>query len=316
MRRFPFEVLIYVVLAAIGVHAFGSVHAYWHDAVTGALGALATHSDVSMAGPGLQVILGQATAPSTTLTAVTLGSGDALSVQNCPLDKLPKLIALWGDWQTSGYAQLISTKFSDAVNGIKYKGVASQVTPLWPLGTYEVLTPNDLLVGKISGSGTAGDIESMVALVYYPELPGVNARLLTYDQFVQRATGIVKPVENQLTAGSSGGYSGQAAINAFEDYLQANTDYAIMGYQVDVEVACVGWRGADTGNLRVGGPGNPNLKHLTGDWFLRLAKATGLPLIPVFNQANRGSLLVDVATDENGGSPKINTSLMALTKAA
>jgi len=69
-------------------------------------------------------------------------------------------------------------------------------------------------------------------------------------------------------------------------------------------------RGADVGNLGLGGPGNEVIRELTRKWFLWLSEETGLPLIPVFNSANKGAILIDGAQDENGADTTV-TSIFA-----
>ena len=117
-------------------------------------------------------------------------------------------------------------------------------------------------------------------------------------------------VENTLALGTSGDYSGEEAINAEFDQLKANTDYALIGYMVSVICNAVRWRGSDLGNLGIGGPGNAANKFLTSRWFIWLSQKTGIPLIPVFNSANKGALLVDGQQDEDG-TDTVLTSIFA-----
>jgi hypothetical protein len=112
-------------------------------------------------------------------------------------------------------------------------------------------------------------------------------------------------VNNTLALGTAGGYSGEEALNAETDLLKNNTDYALLGYLVDVQCAAVRIRGADTGNLGVGGPGDRLGRHYTSDWFVRLSMATGLPCIPVFNAANRAGILVDGVQNQGGADPTV-----------
>jgi len=90
-------------------------------------------------------------------------------------------------------------------------------------------------------------------------------------------------------------------------YANDNKDYALLGYlvapvagQTDGGAACVRWRGADTGNLGVGGPACDTDPFITMRWFVWLSEQSGLPCIPVFNSANRAGILLDAAQDENG----------------
>ena len=117
-------------------------------------------------------------------------------------------------------------------------------------------------------------------------------------------------VENTLALGTSGDYSGEEAINSEFDQLKANTDYALLGYNVSVICNAVRWRGSDLGNLGVGGPGNAVDKNMTTNWFVDLSKKTGIPLIPVFNSANKGAILVDGQQDEDG-TDTVLTSIFA-----
>lgn len=257
----------------------------------------------------LNLISGFVTAPSTTFTTVTNASGDTTTVKNAP--KPAFLISAWGDWQTAGYLRFTSPRLHDAVQGIRLLGVASEVYPLFNAPQSQVLVPQDNLTVQMTGSATAGDIESYGALIYYPSLPGSDGRGITYQQLMARLVNILT-VENTLSLGTAGGYSGEEAINAEFDLLKANTDYAILGYNVSAECTSIGWRGPDTGNVRVGGPGNDTNKDLTHNWFVRLARATGNPLIPIFNSANKASTLIDGVQDENGTDVTVTTILAQL----
>ena len=81
------------------------------------------------------------------------------------------------------------------------------------------------------------------------------------------------------------------------------------------ECAAVRWQGVDTGNLGVGGPGQEVLKALTGNWFAMLSDAYGLPLIPVFNSANKAGILVDAAQDENAAAVRLTSLFVELGQA-
>jgi len=129
---------------------------------------------------------------------------------------------------------------------------------------------------------------------------------------VESAAKQVLTVENTLSLGTGGGYTGEEALNAEFDLLKGNTDYAIIGYQVDAECAAIRYRGSDFGNLGIGGPGNADDKHLTANWFINLSTMHGLPLIPVFNSANVQSVLVDGVQDEDGADAAVNTILVEL----
>jgi hypothetical protein len=266
-------------------------------------------------GKALEIIHGRVVAPSTTMTAWTMASGNSLTIRNAPLVSIPLLLSMWALQQTAGTLRVRSPKLHDNVQGLRYRIPVNDPSPIFPYGYSQMLSPQDTLTAEQSGSATAGDIEQGCLLVYYPDLPGSDARLFKLADILPRIKNLVT-VENSITGGVGGGYSGEVALNATFDLLKANTDYALLGFTVDVKCACVRWRGADTGNLGLGGPGGPALRFLTCEWFVELARYFDLPLIPVINSANRAGVLVDVACDENGGTFVVSSILAELTAGA
>jgi len=262
-------------------------------------------------GRALEVVTGFVTAPGTVFTAWTLAAGNSATIRNADLASRILLLQLWGDNQVAGTMRIRSPKLHDNVQGLRFDITASEVDPLIPIGAAQRLFPQDVLILELTGSAVGGDIETGAFLVYYDNLPGTDARLATWEEIRPRIVHLVT-VENTLALGTAGGYSGEEAINAEFDLLKANTDYALLGYLVDAECAVVRWRGSDFGNLGLGGPGNEVDRQLTKSWFVQLTQAYGIPLIPVFNSANRAGLLVDGVQDENGTDVTVTTILAEL----
>lgn len=310
MRAFLlFSVTIACALVGLElVHVLAAVSLVAHH---GALPHGLAGIQVMTAGPALELLTGFVTAPSATLTAWTMASGNTLTVRNSDMTKRVSLLQMWGDWQTAGYLRVTSPKMHDNVQGIRLKGTASDAAPLLPFSQSQRLYPQDTLTVTQSGSATAGDIETGCLLLYYEDMQGVAARMISPTELLKRGVNIF-PVENTLSLGTAGGYSGEEAINAEYDLFKANTDYALVGYLTDTECAAIRWRGADTGNLGVGGPGNETLRHVTSDWFIRLSDMFALPLIPVFNSASKQAILIDGAQDENGADPCVNSIFVEL----
>ena len=263
-------------------------------------------------GKGMQIVSGFVTAPSTTFTAWTMASGDSLSVRNCPDGSAVHLLNMWCDNQAAGFLRVRSALLHDNVIGMTAGIVASEVFPLMPMGLGQTLRPQDLLIVEQTGSAVAGDIEQGSLLVYYDDLPGADAKLATYDMVKNRIESYML-VTNTLASGTAGGYSGEEAINAEVDQWKANRDYALLGYLTGVECGSIGWRGPDTSNLRVGGPGHDVARDVTANWFVSLSLCTGKATIPVFNAANKAATLIDCTQDENGADP-IVTSIFALLR--
>lgn len=265
-------------------------------------------------GKALELVTAIATAAAAAGSAAAAAAGNSLTVRPAKEGSDIWMLSLWADVQTAAFARIRSPRLHDAVDGIKTDTIVSDPTPVWPQGFKQRLYPNDVLDVTIAGGAVAGDIESVCFLVHYADLVGTDARLITWEEFMQRALHLMV-VENTLALGAGGGYSGEEAINAEDDNGKANTEYALAGYTVDTECAAVRWRSSDTGNLGVGGPGVETDRELTRDWFLNLARLTGLALIPVFNFTNRGGILVDGVQDENGADTTVFSQFVQLAPA-
>lgn len=257
----------------------------------------------------LELLTGFVTAPSTAATPVTLATGNSNIIRAFDMNKFARLLDVWADVQGAGFVRLRSPKLHDGVQGIRLATTVSEASPLLPPHGAQRLYAQDAITWEMTGSATAGDIETSCLLVYYEDLPGIAARFIGVDELTRRIVNILT-VENTIALGTGGGYSGEEAINAEFDLGKNNVDYALVGYLVTVECACVRWRGADTGNVGVGGPGNETYRFGTREWFIDLTKRFGIPLIPVFNWANKAGILVDGAQDENGADTTI-TSIFA-----
>lgn len=261
----------------------------------------------------LEVIAAQGTAIGATIAALAAASGDSLAVRNTGGTKPARLLQVWADVQVAGTLRVRSPRFHDNVQGIRIDTIVSDPRPLLPWGVSQQIYSSDVLGVDLGGSAVAGDIEYVCLMLYYEELAGIAARFISPDELMRRAVNIFS-VENTLATGTGGGWTGGEAINVEFDQWHAGSNYALVGYKVDTECAAVAWRGADTGNLRVGGPGEETEAELTADWFLRLSKAFGLPLVPVFSAENKGAVTIDALQDENGADTTVTSYFVELSK--
>lgn len=257
---------------------------------------------------GFEVIAGQATAPGATFTALTMNAGNSLTVRNANLNADVRLMQMWAKNQAVGVFRIRSPKLHDNVQGIRVRNPAAAVIEMLAWNTFQKLVPQDSLIAEITGSAVGGQFEQGAALIYYSDLPGQAARLTNLSDVQKRGVNVFT-VESTITPGAGGGYSGAQAINANFDLFKANTDYALLGYRVDVRCAVVRWTGIDTGNLGVGGPGEPAIADVTSNWFAMLSTSQNLSLIPVFNAANKQGITVDIMQDQ-AGAAVVLTSLM------
>ncbi len=258
-------------------------------------------------GRALDLITSFVTAPGATLTAAAAAAGDSLQIRSADVKSKVFLLQSWAFNQVAGSLRIRSPRLHDNVNGIRTRVPASSVLPKYPGliqgGFGQFLIPQDTLIVEQSGSGVAGQIESNTLMVYYDSLPGISARLIDYPTLMRAGVNIAT-VEASITGLATGQYGTALALNAAANSqnLKANTDYALVGGLVDTRCTTVRVKGVDFGNLGVGFPGEPSTQDLTAGFFINMALAMNLPLIPVFNSANAGGTNIDLQTNQAGGT--------------
>lgn len=259
----------------------------------------------------LDTVTATGTAIGATVAALAAVAGDSLAVKNCPLERVARILSFWSDVQVAGTGRIRSARLHDNVQGIRFDTIIGDIRPYMPWGVSQRVYPNDVLNVELAGSAVAGDLETITLLIYYEELPGIDAKFIGWED-LQRRGGNLSFVENTITTGTTGGYQGGEAINVEFDQFHAGGKYALIGFLIDTEMGAVAWRGPDTGNLRVAGPGEETERELTADWFIRLSRAFNLPLIPVISAENKAATLVDVVCDENGADPTVTSIFQEL----
>lgn len=260
-------------------------------------------------GRALELLTSQVTNPNTTLTATTANSGDSLAVRSTNPGADIELLNVWSFTATAGVTRVRSPRMHDQAQNTRYQTVASQPRPLMAFEESQLLYPQDNIIVEMTGDAAAVDLTSL--LLYYNDLPGINANLHNWSE-IQPLIDKLTTVEVDLTSsGTSGNYSATVALNGTFDTLIRGVWYAVLGYECGTTGGSVSLRGADTGNLRVGGP-LYNQTEFTADWFAMLSRVTGRPLIPVFNAANVGAILVDCACQATSTSFKVGFNLASL----
>jgi hypothetical protein len=261
--------------------------------------------------PAIDTITSQGTAIALSLAATTIAAGDSFQIKNAAPNSDCFMLSFWAHNQVAGMARIRTPKMHDNVDSIRTRTQAALVFPLMAEGTAQRFYPQDVEIVELAGSTTAGKIEGVTQLMYYSDLPGQAARLITADTLKQRMKNQIG-VRLAITLGTTTGYNGARAINGDVDLLKANTDYALLGASGDVRTQAICLRGPDTGNLRVSLPCEPTLWHLTESWFVRLSRLFGLALIPVINSANKGGTLVDCVNNDAGGTENVTLWLAEL----
>lgn len=251
-----------------------------------------------LAGAALDLVSASATAAAAAGSAMAAIAGDTLIVRNAAEEPGPRMLTAWVKSQTSGFVQITHPSGHDQVRDLRLRHVAASVLPLLPIGWDEPVEPQEALTLTLAENAVAGDIGLLHMLMYYPDLPGIQARLIDLQQLESRMVEMVT-IEDSTTATAGGTYSGSRAITAASDLLIANTDYALIGANIGVNCGALTVRGSDVGGLRVGIPGMAGRPDLTAFWFPWLTQEFGIPLIPVFNSANKGNILIENVQDEN-----------------
>jgi hypothetical protein len=248
--------------------------------------------------------------------ALAPGTGDSATFLNVPQGSAAMLGEVWAvDDASPATLSLKASRFHDQQLGIVSQvpdgsatAPANRAACVSPAGIDQPIFPSDVL--SVSADMTAADNINVTIVLYYPDLPGINARLATAE-FVRSAAGNQVGIQATLTPGS-GDWGATVALNASDNRLHAGKDYAVLGFTSQGPLSAVAIDGIDTGNQRVGGPVLADPDH-DATLFLDLARAFGLPLVPVINANNAGATLLQAA-DPAAGATAITVMLAELSQ--
>lgn len=229
-----------------------------------------------------------ATNPGAAGIAATPATGDSLTIKNNRGVSGPRILDLWGQQATAGFQQIVFPSGHDTTRGYRVGQIPDDTYAHIPDGMSIPITAQETMTITIAGG--AAEIDTGAMLVHYPDLPGIDQRVLTWAQLQDRYEKLTT-VFVAVTAGA-GTYGAGVLINATSDLLLANRDYALMGITTTVDQLAVCVSGPDTGNVRVGCPGsNQNTDEASG-YFTFLARSQGLAMIPVINSGNKNSTTI------------------------
>lgn len=252
--------------------------------------------------PGLQTLtFSKVSLSGSAFEALSPVGTDSATFFNVPQGSAAYLAEIWATNNLHAMeVSVTASRFHDQVYGIRASVTSGAATApinravcISPIGVDQPIFPSDIL--SVQVNGTASDDAIVTITVYYPDIPGIHARLATCD-YVRSNTKNLVGINTNLTPGD--GVAGTAvALNAADNRLHANTDYAVLGYTSNLAFGSLTLAGVDTGNLKVGGPvlGLPEHDAMM---YYDIANAYNAPLIPIINSNNAGSTtLVGVGTD-------------------
>lgn len=242
-------------------------------------------------GKALQVVSGFATNPGATITALTPSSGDSFTVPTFDPSSKARALRVWAENAAGGIIRLRSPRLHDPAQGLRLRLPAGNQVQLVGGPEMQPLYPADPLTVEMSGG--AAEVDVLSYLLYYDNLPGIDAPLVGWNEIKDRITNIAG-VELNLTSGATAGqYGGARTLNQDFQNLRAGERYALLGYTVSSAFCTLRIVGPDTGKVGVAGPGSTNTWD-TATWFVDLANATGLPCIPVIQANNAGGTVIDM----------------------
>jgi hypothetical protein len=245
----------------------------------------------------LDTISFTATAPGAAGIAATVVAGDSAQVRSTGNIISGQLLGLWTNAQAVGFTQVLFPYGHDMSRNIRFRNIALSPSNQIAKTAMQPMKSQDLITVLQAGSAVAGDVETVHALIGYPELEGGSDKYIGLEEFQARCEELVT-IEDTLTPTAASTYSGARALNAVTTTLKANRNYAVVGITCGANGGAITIRGQDTGNLRASMPCNPNIGPETVNWFPSLASWKGLPLIPVINAANQANTFLELVTNE------------------
>jgi hypothetical protein len=256
--------------------------------------------------------------------ALAAATGDSLTIIS-----FPDNANAWVEEIISGNSAhkmevaVFSPRFGDNQSGVRMQ---HQFNPTLSGadGDPQLLLPRELDIPvystdllNVQVNGTVSDNADVVLQLYYEDIQGAGQRLATWEQIqplIAQANSTqsrVLGIEVTVTPGTTGNYGTAVALNANDDRLQADFDYALLGFTVDQPATSFGIKGPDTGFYRIPMPGHWDSRH-TADWFIQQAKWRGTPHIPIINANNKATTFLDGLSSNNAGATKVSLVLAQL----
>lgn len=249
--------------------------------------------------------------------ALAAVSGDSLSIIAFP-DGSKAYVeeVISGNSTTKMEVAIYSPRFGDNQYGLRMQHMFNP-TLSGADGDPNLLLPREIDVPvystdtlNVQVNGTAAANANVTLQLYYENIQGAGQRLASWEMIQQ---GIVRylAVECTVTPGATGSPGTAVAINANDDRMQADQDYAVLGYTVDNAVTCLRLYGPDTGFYKIPLPGHWDERH-TSDWFIQAGKWRTRPHIPIINANNKATTFLDGISSANVGAIKCSLFLAQL----
>ena len=256
----------------------------------------------------IQTIAGFFTGAGAGTGVATPAPGDSFQVPSFDLNSKAYLAQVSANGASTDFVRIRSPRLHDNNQGLRMFLGTSKNRPLLPFEAGEVLYPSDAPIVEIDVTAAASG--GILAHYAYDDLPGVSPRLAHWSDVQPRIVHIMG-CEVDVTSGAIGAWGNGAALNSVFDNFEAGADYAWLGYTCSAACLGIALTGKDTGNLKIGGPGDSDPLN-TGTWFQQWADYTGKARVPVIAANNKGSTLLQAVDSAAATAVKVSLWLAQL----
>jgi hypothetical protein len=232
--------------------------------------------------------------------SLAAATSDSLSIPNFIQGTNADLVDVWG--ANSAHAcdfGIRSPSFHDNTRGLRMAygfqptvGAGDKTQLLIPPAITQPLYPSDTLTVEVNG--TNPDNVGLAYTAFYDNLPGADQNLVTAGEVRARVINYVG-IKIAVTAGAAGDFGATRLLNADDDRLIANTNYAILGAILQIPACTVVIVAPETSGRRIGLPGHWN-EAISSGYFMDLSDRYQRTCVPVVNSNNRGNITLQAAS--------------------
>lgn len=244
------------------------------------------------------------------LTAATPATGDSLSIRSFDSPAHAYFEGLFLQGSGTRRARIISPRLHDNVSGLTWQAAESPAQFLFPRQASQDLYSVDQLTVQLDAAASSDTVAGL--LNYYTDLGGIAADLRPWAEVKANVINY-KIMEVDVTSSATIGQWSDTAITATDNQLKADFAYALLGFQTQTALLCMGIKGPATGNLRICAPGATETLDITS-YFIEMEERQKRPFIPVFKANDRANTFISVAANTASVAANVFAILAQLPK--
>lgn len=265
-------------------------------------------------GYAIETIAGRALNPGAALPGLQLtnNTGSSFTVRETANDSPAYLEGMWAKGGTAGVFNIHSPRLHDNITGLSFPVAVNAPIDFLAESPAQPLVGNDPLLAFITGG--AAETDCGYATIRYSDITGIAAVIATESEITPRIQNLLTVRVTTSGAVTVGDWSPGTPLNTTDDKLHADKQYAVLGMVPTNQVGAVAIQGADTGNLKVGMPGDAAaLAFDARFYFLLQSRAAASPFIPVIKANNKASTLIFQCDNAAGANNDIFVVLAELS---